>query len=87
MASLEKLVELFLREPPEVLFQDVVKVLKEFGYEKRPSQSGGHRVFTKAGEYPLTVPTVKGHRVKRVYVRKVVERLGLEEWYEKQHNS
>lgn len=86
MTGLEKLVELFLREPPEVSFQDVVKVLGAFGYKERPSKSG-HRVFDKLGEYPITVPTIKGRRVKRVYVRKIVERLELEEWYEKQHNA
>lgn len=85
MTRLEKLVVLFLRAPSDVSFQDVVKVLEAFGYEKRPSKSG-HEVFVKLGEYPITVPTVKGRRVKRVYVRKIVERLGLEEWYEKQHN-
>lgn len=86
MAPIEKLVELFLREPPEVSFQNVVKVLEGFGYEEQPSKSG-HKVFTKPGEYPITVPTVKGRRVERAYVRKIVERLGLEEWYEKQHNT
>jgi predicted RNA binding protein YcfA (HicA-like mRNA interferase family) len=86
MARIEKAVGLFLRKPPEVLFQDVVTVLEAFGYEERPSKSG-HRVFDKPGEYPITVPTIKGRRVKQVYVRKIVERLGLEEWYEKQYNA
>jgi len=86
MARLEKLVEFFLREPPEVSFQDVVKVVEAFGYKERPSKSG-HKLFAKPGEYPITVPTVKGQRVKRVYVRKIIERLKLEEWYEKQHNA
>jgi len=86
MTRIEKLVELLLREPPEVSFEDVVKVLEAFGYEERPSKAG-HRVFSKPGEYPITVPTAKGRRVKRVYVRKIIERLELEEWYEKQHNA
>ena len=85
MARLEKLVELFLREPPGVSFQDVVKVLEAFGYKERLSKSG-HKVFAKPGEYPITVPTVKGRRVKRAYVRKIIEHLELEEWYEK-HNA
>ena len=34
MARIEKLVELFLREPPEVTFRDVVAVLEEW-YEKQ----------------------------------------------------
>jgi len=37
MSQLEKLVEQFLREPPEVSFADVAKVLESFGYEERPS--------------------------------------------------
>lgn len=86
MARIEKVVEFFLREPPEVSFQDVAKVLEAFGYEERPSKSG-HRVFIKSGEYPITVPTIKGRRVKGAYVKMVVERLGLEEWYEKQRGS
>jgi len=86
MARLEKLVELFLREPPAVSFQDVVKVLEAFGYKERLSKSG-HKVFAKPGEYPITVPTVKGRRVKRAYVRRLIERLELEEWYEKQHTA
>jgi len=86
MARIEKLVELFLREPPEVSFQDVVTVLEAFGYGERLSQSG-HRVFAKPGEYPITVPTIKGRRVKRVYVRKIIECLELEKWHEKQHNA
>jgi len=85
MNQLDKLVGKFLRKPPEVLFEDVAKVLEAFGYKERPSKSG-HKVFAKPSEYPITVPTVKGRRVKRVYVRKIVERLRLEEWYEKQHN-
>lgn len=34
--------------------------------------------------YPITVPTVKGRRVKRAYVRMIVDMLGLSEWYEEQ---
>ena len=86
MPRIEKLVELFLKEIPEVLFKDVVAVLEAFGYEERPSKSS-HRVFIKPGEYPITVPTIKGRRVKRIYIRKIVERLGLEEWYDKQRNA
>jgi len=38
MARIEKLVEPFLREPPEILFQDIVAVLEAFGHEERPSK-------------------------------------------------
>lgn len=84
MGQLNKLVEQFLKEPPEVLFNDVAKVLEVFGYKERPSGGGSHRVFVKSGHRPKIVPTVKGRRVKRPYVRMIIDNLELEEWYEKQ---
>lgn len=87
MSQLDKLVEQFLREPPEVLFIDVAKVLEAFGYEERPSGGGSHRAFVKPGYPPKIVPTIKGRRVKRAYVRMIIENLNLEDWYEKQHGA
>jgi predicted RNA binding protein YcfA (HicA-like mRNA interferase family) len=87
MSELDKLVEKFLRKPPEVLFEDVAKVLEAFGYEERPSRGGGHRAFVKSGHPPKIVPTIKGRRVKRVYVTMIIDNLELEEWYEKRHGA
>lgn len=87
MTGLEKLVEKFLRKPPEVLFEDVVRVLQAFGYEERPSGGGSHRVFVKPGHPPKIVPTVKGRHVKRAYVRMIIDNLELEEWYEKRDRA
>lgn len=87
MSQPDKLVEQFLREPPEVLFIDVAKVLEAFGYEERPSGGGSHRAFVKPGYPPKIVPTIKGRRVKRAYVRMIIENLNLEDWYEKQHGA
>jgi predicted RNA binding protein YcfA (HicA-like mRNA interferase family) len=87
MNQLDKLVEKFLRKPPEVLFEDVAKVLEAFGYEPRPSGGGSHRVFVKPGHPPKIVPTIKGRRVKRVYVTMIIDNLELEEWYEKRHGA
>lgn len=86
MSQLEKLVEQFLREPAEVSFTDVAKVLEAFGYEERPS-GGGHRVFVKPGHPPKIVPTIKGRRVKRTYVKMIIENLNLEEWYETRYGA
>jgi predicted RNA binding protein YcfA (HicA-like mRNA interferase family) len=79
MSQLDKLVEKFLREPPEVLFTDVVKVLEAFGYKERSSGGGSHRAFVKPGHLPKIVPTIEGRRVKRVYVRMIIENLNLED--------
>jgi predicted RNA binding protein YcfA (HicA-like mRNA interferase family) len=87
MNQLDKLVEKFLRKPPEVLFEDVAKVLEAFGYEERPSGGGSHRAFVKSGHPPKVVPTVKGRRVKRVYLQMIIDNLKLEEWYEKRRGA
>ena len=82
MSQIENLIKQFLRRPPEVSFADVVKLLEAFDYEERHSGSGSHRVFTKSGCNPITVPTIKGRRVKKKYIEMLVEILGLEEWDE-----
>lgn len=81
MSQLEKLVAKFLRQPPDVAFGEVVTLLRGFGYEQR-SSDGSHFTFVKLGARPITVPTERGRRVKRVYVRRICELLELEEWYE-----
>jgi predicted RNA binding protein YcfA (HicA-like mRNA interferase family) len=86
MGQLDKLVERFLRKPPEVLFDDVANVLEAFGYKQRPG-TGSHHAFTKPGHLPKIVPTVKGRRVKRRYVEMIIDNLELEEWYEKRHGT
>jgi predicted RNA binding protein YcfA (HicA-like mRNA interferase family) len=87
MNQLDKLVEKFLRKPPEVLFEDVVKVLEAFGYEERPPKGGSHRFFAKPGHRGKTIPTVKGQYVKRRYVSMIIDNLELEEWHEKRHRA
>jgi len=87
MSQLDKLIEKFLRKPPEVLFEDVVKVLEAFGYEERPSGGGSHHFFAKPGHRGKTVPTIKGRHVKRRYVSMIIDNLELEEWYEKRHGA
>lgn len=86
MATLRKLVERFLAEPPDATFAEVQTLLGAFGYRERPTK-GSHHVFVRAGHSIVTVPTVGGRRVKRTYVRKINDLLGLEEWYEKGENS
>jgi predicted RNA binding protein YcfA (HicA-like mRNA interferase family) len=87
MSQLGKLVEKFLRKPPEVLFEDVAKVLEAFGYEPHPLGRGSHRFFAKLGHRGKTIPTVKGRYVKRRYVSMIIDNLELEEWYEKRHGA
>jgi predicted RNA binding protein YcfA (HicA-like mRNA interferase family) len=80
MSKLEKLVVLFLRQPPQIGFEDVVSLLKAFSYYEH-SVTGSHHTFVKIGARPITIPTVKGRHVKKVYIQRIVELLDLEEWY------
>ena len=52
------------------------KVLTAFGYEMRGGK-GSHRVYTKSGQYPITVPYKRPH-VKQYYVKEVISRLRTE---------
>ena len=87
MSQLDKLIEQFLKEPPDASFADVVRVLESFGYVERSSGGGSHRAFVKPGHPPKIVPTIRGRRVKRVYIKMIIENLKLEDWYEERHGA
>lgn len=84
MAKLEKIVKSFLKKnkPAYYKFKDVIKVLKvlkEFGY-KHTNTKGSHFIYEK-GDEQITI--VHHHKkVKKWYVKRLVELLDLEEWYE-----
>ncbi len=78
MSRREKLVERIRARPPEADFSDVRALLEEFGWQQQ-RQKGSHITFGKEGEFPIILPLVSGRKVKRVYLDKIIERLGLEE--------
>ena len=73
MSQWEKLLERLRRRPPEMDFDDVQKILEGYGWEHR--LIGKHHVFTRPGELRLTVPTVRGRKVRRVYLDEVIKRI------------
>lgn len=79
MSRAEKLVDKLRRLPPEADFGDVRKVLETHGW-KLDRIRGSHHHFTKPGANPpiITLPVHDGV-VKRFYVKRVLEHLGLEE--------
>lgn len=79
MSKLKKLVEQFLRNPPEVRFEEVRYVLEAFGFEEKRSR-GSHHSFRDSLGRKITVPKVGGQKIKGVYVQQIVELLNLEEW-------
>ncbi len=76
MSKLDKLIIQFRKKPPEVSFEDVVYVLKAFGFEEKRSK-GSHHSFRDTQGRKITIPKKGGQKVKGIYVRKIVELLDL----------
>jgi predicted RNA binding protein YcfA (HicA-like mRNA interferase family) len=83
MSKKNKLVRRVRTNQKNVRFDDLCRLLREKGFEERPSQHGGsHRVFVHSKTRTIvTIPYPhKGQFVLPVYVRNVVkalESLGL----------
>jgi len=82
MANVKKIIVRMLRLPPEMRFTEVISVLKSFGWRLEKSTPGSHFIYGKAGFPPITIPK-KHKKVKRIYIRRIIARLKLEEWYER----
>ena len=76
MTPRDRRLKRILAEPPEADFADVRRVLEDFGWTLGREQ-GSHVAFVKDGEYPFIVPKSGGRKVKRVYLRKLIELLDL----------
>ncbi|HTL88191.1 MAG TPA: type II toxin-antitoxin system HicA family toxin [Leptolyngbya sp.] len=85
MSKLSKLIELFLREPSEVRFEDICYVLTAFEFEEVRSR-GSHHTFRNPEGLKITVPKKGGKMVKGVYVKQIIELLNLEEWQDAPEN-
>lgn len=65
-------------------FQEVKKVLEEFGYTmSSPSGGSSHRTFRKPGRKPVTIP--EHEPIKRIYIIMVKEAVEREEDDEEDH--
>lgn len=79
---LVKLAVEILRNPKDVGFDELRRLLEGFGYECRQPRGGSsHFIFRKPGSMPISVP--KDKPVNKKYVTQVIDLLNLEEWYEK----
>ena len=81
MSSFEKIVEKFLHEQDAISASDVIRLCRGFDYRLHNSP-GSHLAFRKKGKPPIIVPTVKGRYIKRYNVKKIVNILNLEEYFE-----
>ena len=75
MSQWDKLLRRLLSLDPDLRFEELRRILEQYGYEMSSPKSGSsHFTFRKAGCSPITIP--KHKPIKRVYielVRSVVE--------------
>ena len=75
MSSWEKLLSRILTLSNDLRYEELKRVLEEYGYTvKQPKSGGSHYTFRKPGCMPITIP--KHEPIKKVYVemvKKVVE--------------
>jgi len=64
MTKREKALRKIRNNPKEVRFNDLAKVLEQFGFEIRKT-GGSHHVFMR-GQYRITVPFRKPHLLEYV---------------------
>jgi predicted RNA binding protein YcfA (HicA-like mRNA interferase family) len=77
MSQRERLIARLRARPPEADFHDVRLLLEEFGW-REARKKGSHVIFIKDAAPSITVPTLSGRRVKRVYLARIGELLGLD---------
>ncbi len=78
MTQLDKLAARLANERTGSAVSDIERLLAGHGWERRQGK-GSHLVFMKPGLRPITIGTLHGRRVKRVYVEDLLKRLGLQE--------
>ncbi|MEL6453990.1 MAG: type II toxin-antitoxin system HicA family toxin [Cyanobacteria bacterium J06623_5] len=82
MSKLEKLVASLLRDAGEYPYSDVEKVANAFGFQDIRSKGSHHTFRHSDGRQLSTIVKKGGNRFKRIYVKKIVKQLELQEWYE-----
>ena len=74
MSSWDKLLKRFLELDHDIRFEDIVKVMKEYGYEIKKPKGGSSWSFVERGCSRIVIP--KHKPIKKVYVKmikKVIE--------------
>ncbi len=78
MGRREKLLDKLLRRPPEAEYADIRLLLEWHGFEVANSD-GSHLIFRHPDGRMLTVPTVKRRKVKRAYVTRALQIVGVDD--------
>ena len=82
MSQHDKLVRRLQGIPSDFAWEEMVRLLKGFGYNEMPNAGGSHRKFQHAQSGVIISGLVKPHQprkhVAKGYLRMVLEHLGLE---------
>lgn len=77
MSKWEKLMARLNKLSPDLQFEELKRILLEYGFEERqPGRGGSHHTFCK-GETQITLP--KHQRMLKVYVKAVRDAVSTEE--------
>lgn len=80
--TLVKIVEKILQNPGNTTFEDLSKLLAGLGFLcRQPKGGSSHYIFRKPG-LPFHFSIPKAKPVNQTYIKEVVKKLNLEEWYE-----
>lgn len=77
-----KYVKHLFSNTPDFPLREVERVLKRFGFVRTAVRGSHFRYERNVDGEVITVPVVKGRKVKRWYVRNMIDQLHLEEWIE-----
>lgn len=70
MSKWDKLIERVSSLSPDIRFEELRKILEEYGYEMQAPRSGSsHYTFRKNGCNPITIP--KHKPIKKIYIQMV----------------
>ena len=77
-----KLLKRILQNPKNVRFEDLDKLLKEFGYKVRQPKGGSsHYIYYKENERKIITIPFKKPFIKSVYIKEIIKILSLEVFY------
>ena len=72
MTELEKLLAKIRNNPRHVRFEELDRVLRRMGFERRqPGSGSSHYIYFRQGQPPITVPYRQPH-IKETYIKRAI---------------
>jgi len=78
MPSVEKIIQKMKNQPNGIMLQEVEKVLKNFGYQKKRTR-GSHNIFCNDIGEAMNIPVHGKGKIKPIYVKKILDKIEEEE--------